>query len=143
MIVPDVNLLIYAYHANDPRHLAAKTWWESAIGGERPIGLSWIAIGGFVRLMTHSRVLVNPMPVAVATDHVRSWIDQSNVVVITPGTRFANIFLRFLDATGTGGNLTTNAHLAALSVENQAELHSVDADFARFPGLKWKNPIRT
>lgn len=142
MMVPDVNLLVYAYHADDPHHDRAREWWESTLQGSSPIGLSWMAIGGFLRLMTHPRVLRNPMPVADATVIVRSWLDQPPVVVLAPGKRFAELFLRYLEMTGTGGNLTTDAHLAALTVEHQAELHSSDTDFSRFEGLRWRNPLK-
>ena len=141
MIVPDVNLLVYAYHADDPLHVRARKWWESALTGGEPVGLAWAAIGGFLRLMTHPRVLREPMPVAIATGHVRGWLKQPCVMILTPGARFATLFLNYLEASGIGGNLTTDAHLAALAVEHQAQLHSCDADFARFSGLKWRNPL--
>ena len=141
MIIPDINLLIYAHNAADPQHAPAKEWWESSINGSVPVGLPWIVMGGFIRLMTHSRVLENPMAVTEATDGVRSWLDQSSVIVLEPGKNFPVIFFHFLEELGTGGNLTTDAHIAALAVEKQAEVHSCDADFSRFAGLSWKNPI--
>jgi len=142
MIVPDVNLLVYAYHADDPRHAAARRWWENALAQREPVGLSWVAVGGFLRIMTHPRVLRDPMPVERATAHVRLWLEQSPVVALAPGRRFPEIFLGYLDALGSGGNLTTDAQLAALAVEHQAEIHSCDTDFSRFPGLRWRNPLR-
>jgi toxin-antitoxin system PIN domain toxin len=142
MIVPDINLLVYAYHADDPRHAAARKWWEDLLNHSEPVGLSWMAVSGFLRLMTHPRVLAEPMSVARATQHVRSWLDAPPVLVLSPGTRFAGIFLGYLDTLGSAGNLTTDAHLAALAVEHQAELHSCDLDFARFDGLRWRNPLK-
>jgi len=141
MTIPDVNLLIYAYHENDPHHMAAREWWENSLEKGGLVGLSWIAMGGFLRLITHPRVLLIPMNIKEATAIVRSWLNHPQVVVITPGRRFDKIFLHFLEISGTGGNLTTDAHLAALTVEHESILHSTDNDFSRFPGLSWKNPL--
>ncbi len=98
-------------------------------------------MGGFIRLMTHPRVLEYPMPITKATDCVQSWVNQSSVIVLEPGQNFPVIFFHFLKELGTAGNMTTEAHIAALAVEKQAEVHSCDADFSRFSGLNWKNPI--
>ena len=141
MIIPDINLLIYAHNAADPQHTLAKKWWESSINGSNPIGLPWIVMGGFIRLMTHPRVLENPMKTADATDCVRTWLDQASVIVLEPGKNFPIIFFNFLEDLGSAGNLTTDAHIAALAVEKQGEVHSCDLDFARFKGLNWTNPI--
>jgi toxin-antitoxin system PIN domain toxin len=141
VIIPDINLLIYAHNAADPQHAAAKDWWEKSINESEPIGLPWIVMGGFIRLMTHPRILESPMPVTDATACVRSWLDQASVIILEPGKNFPLIFFNFLEDLGTAGNLTTDAHIAAMAVEKQAEIHSCDSDFARFSGLSWKNPI--
>jgi toxin-antitoxin system PIN domain toxin len=141
MIVPDINLLVYAYNAEDPNHEGAKVWWEGLLNGTDPVGLSWVVMSGFLRLMTHPRVLENPMTVPRATEHVRSWLELPSVLTLEPGRRFSSLFLGFLDSSGAGGNLTTDAYLAALSIEHQAELHSNDSDFNRFKGLRWSNPL--
>jgi toxin-antitoxin system PIN domain toxin len=141
VIIPDLNLLVYAYNRADQNHPSARSWWESSINAGTPIGLSWIVVSGFIRIMTHSRVLEDPMPTAMATATVRTWLKQPSVLVLEPGERFAAFFLQFIEDLGTGGNLTTDAFLAALTIENQAELHSNDADFSRFKGLRWTNPL--
>lgn len=141
MILPDVNLLIYAYNAADSRHDKARSWWESTIDGRVPVGLTWISIAGFIRLMTHPRLLITPMSVKDATRRVQAWLDHPNVTVLLPGRQFPTLFLNALESLGTAGNLTTDAQLAALAIEHQAELHSNDADFSRFPGLRWRNPL--
>ncbi|MCC5842326.1 MAG: type II toxin-antitoxin system VapC family toxin [Opitutales bacterium] len=141
MILPDVNLLVYAYNAADPQHKAARIWWERCLNGSRPVGLPWVVAAGFIRLMTHPRVLREPMATAAAVDHVRSWLDQPCVLVMEPGKRFPDRFLSFLTDLGTAANLTTDAYLAALAIEHQAELHSCDTDFFRFEGLRWRNPL--
>ena len=143
MIIPDINLLIYAYNDQASQHAAAKVWWEDLLNGKTPVGLSWLAVCGFIRLMTHPRVLAQPMPVVEATTIVRSWLVQAPVRMLQPGSKFQDIFLRQLEQVGTAGNLTTDAQFAALAIEYQAELHSNDADFSRFPGLRWVNPLRS
>lgn len=141
MIVPDVNLLVYAYNRADPQHEAARDWWETTLNNTDPVGLPWIVSSGFIRLMTHPRVLQTPLAVAEAIRHVQSWLDQPCVVVLEPGKLFANRFLGFLNELGTAGNLTTDAYLAALAVEHQGELLSADTEFHRFKGLRWRNPL--
>ena len=143
MIIPDINLLVYAYNTEDPSHARAKTWWEGLLNGTDPVALPWVTISGFIRLVTHPRVLVDPMTVSRATEHVRSWLDLPPVLTVEPGKKFYGVFLGLLDETGTAGNLTTDAYLAALAIEHQAELHSNDLDFSRFRGLRWRNPIKT
>lgn len=142
MIIPDVNLLIYAHNDQAPHHSKAKEWWEGLLNGKTPVGLPWITIGGFIRLMTHPRILATPLDVASTIGHVRTWLAQAPVRIVQPGSRFEPLFLDYLARLGTAGNLTTDAQLAALAVEHQAELHSTDTDFARFDGLRWLNPLK-
>lgn len=106
------------------------------------IGLPWVVLLGFVRISTHPSILDNPMPAAMACGHVRSWLAQPQVTILHPGERHAELVLGFLEGLGTAGNLTTDAHLAAVAIEHQAELHTTDADFSRFSGLKWRNPLK-
>jgi len=141
MIVPDVNLLVHAYNSDSPAHAPARRWWETLMNGTRPVGLAWVALLGFVRITTHRQVLRRPLPVAAACAHARSWLARPYVSVLHPGDRHAELLFGLLESLGTAANLTTDAHLAALAIEYQAELHSSDADFARFPGLRWRNPI--
>lgn len=142
MIVPDVNLLIHAYNSASPVHDPAKTWWEEQLNGDEAVGLPWAVILGFLRLTTHPAVFANPLPVAAACDHARSWLARPQVTILHPGERHATVVFALLEALGSAGNLTTDAHLAALAMEHQAELRSTDADFARFSGLRWANPLR-
>jgi uncharacterized protein len=141
MMLPDVNLLFHAYNSESPVHPAARRWWEQALSGTRPVGLAWVAILGFIRIATHRQILTQPLPVATACAHARAWLAQPYVTLVEPGARHAEILFGLLESLGTAGNLTTDAHLAALAIEHQAELHSTDADCARFPGLRWVNPI--
>jgi toxin-antitoxin system PIN domain toxin len=141
MIVPDVNLLVYAYNRDAPHHARAKAWWEGLLNAPEPVGLPWAVVCGFVRLMTHPAVLVTPLGTDRAFRHVRRWFKSPPVEVLEPGPRHLEIFERLLRAAGVAGNLTTDAHIAAIAIEHQCELHSNDADFARFPGLRRHDPL--
>ena len=111
------------------------------MNGTGSVGIPWAVILGFIRITTHSRVLENPLEVNGACSRIRAWLARPNAIVIHPGARHADILFKLIEAAGTGGNLTTDAHLAALAIEHQAEVHSTDADMARFPGLRWVNPL--
>ena len=141
MIVPDVNLLVYAYNSDAPHHDEARQWWESCLSEPRAVGIAWVVVLGFVRVMTSPVVLTNPMVPATALAHVRSWLQRPQAQVLVPGPRHLEILSQIMEDAQASGRLTTDAHLAALAIETQAELHSNDADFSRFPGLRWRNPL--
>lgn len=141
MIIPDVNLLIHAYNAHSPAHAEARGWWEMSLTGPRQIGLAWVTMLGFIRIMTHRGVMRNPMPAGEALGRVRAWLDRPQVEVLTPGEDHARIVFRLLETIGVAGNLTTDAHLAALAIEYGAEVATTDTDFGRFPGVRWHNPL--
>lgn len=141
MIVPDVNLLLYAVITAFPQHKAAHTWWEEAINSSTEIGLAAPAVFGFIRIATNPRILNPPLTVEAATGHISAWLAQPNVSALSPGPRHPDIAFDLLRGVGTGGNLTTDAQLAALAIEHNAEMCSNDTDFARFPGLRWINPL--
>lgn len=141
MTLPDINLLLHAYNTRSSLHSVAREWWEDLLNSTRPVGLAWVGILGFIRLTTQRQVLATPLPVAVACGHARAWFARPYVTMLEPGARHAEILFSLLESLGTAGNLTTDAHLAALAIEHQAELHSTDADFSRFPGLRWVNPL--
>lgn len=141
MIVPDINLLVYAYNSDAPEHRSAREWWERCLSGNRSVGLPWAAALGFTRIMTSRAVLLRPIAPGIALGHVRDWLDRPNARVLEPGPRHLGLLEDLLDRSGASGRLLTDAHLAALAIENQAELHSNDTDFGRFPGLRWVNPL--
>ena len=141
MILPDVNLLVYAYNSDAPQHQAARLWWEGLLNGREPVGIPWVVSLGFVRLMTHPSVLLRPVAPHVAVEFVQTWLDRTHVEVLEPGPRHLEVLGTLLNGLGVAGNLTTDAHLAAVAIEFQAELHSNDTDFGRFSGLKWYNPL--
>ena len=141
MIVPDTNLLIYAYNDETERFEAARSWWEGLLSGAEPVGIPWTVSTAFLRLMTRPGAVNPPVTPERAVGYVREWFEVPHVVPIEPGPDHLAHLLRNLAAVGVGGNLVTDAHIAALAMEYQAEVHSADADFGRFPGLRWRNPL--
>jgi len=141
MILPDINLLIYAYDAGSPFHAAAAAWWTDCLSGEEPVGLAPVVLFGFVRITTLPRVFLRPLTTAEASDLVRSWLDQPVAQILEPPADHVAQVLRLLGGIGTAGNLVTDAQLAALAIAHDAVLHTADADFLRFPELRWVNPL--
>jgi len=142
VILTDLNILLYAYNPDFTRHRIAKQWWEHALDGRMgPVGLAWVTVLGFLRIATNRNALERPLRTEGAVEIVRSWLQQEPVRIVTPGERHAEILFGLLEELGTAGNLTTDAHLAALALEYRAEVATLDTDFARFPGLRWFNPL--
>ena len=141
MIIPDVNLLVYAYNRRNPLHEPAGRWWEGLVNGTERVGVPWVVSTGFVRLMTHPRVVERPAAPEQAVDYVREWFRFPHITPLNPGAEHLMLFRKALAAAGVGANLVTDAHVAALAIEHQAEVHSNDMDFGRFPGLRWRNPL--
>ena len=141
MIVPDINLLVYSYNLDAPHHASASAWWKQLMEGIEPVGLSWVVCLGFLRLMTNRKVLERPLGANEALDHIQSWLSRPQVQILQPGPRHLQILNSFSQHRLLSSTLVTDAHLAALAIETQAELHSNDTDFARFPGLRWHNPV--
>ena len=140
MILPDISLVVYAYNEDAPHHAAAKTWWERCLSETEPLAVAWVVVLGFIRLMSNRRVLARPMTASEAAEHCKSWLLRPNVRIALPGPTHMDILAGLLSQP-IGANLVTDAHLAALAIEHQAELHSNDGDFARFSGLTWRNPV--
>ena len=141
MIVPDTNLLLYAYWEEVPFHHPARQWWETQVNGSERIGIPWAVISAFVRMITNRSAYATPATPSQAFNFVNEWFESPNVGTINPGTGHIGLFRRNLETAGVGGNLVTDAHIAALAMEYQAEVHTNDSDFGRFPGLKWRNPL--
>lgn len=142
MIVVDASLLLHAYHAGSPEHERARRWWEDALSAPEPIRLPWVTVLAFLRIATHPRVFRRPLAMAEARAHVESWLVRPMVSSIEPGPRHWPILGALLEGAQVRGNLTTDAHLAALALEFGATLASSDRDFTRFAQLKLLNPLR-
>lgn len=141
MKVIDLNLLLYAINRDSAQHAPARAWLERTLANREPVALPWVVVLGFLRLATSARVFPEPLSAAAAAEVVDGWLAAPAVVVLSPGDEHWRILRGLLDESGTAGNLTTDAHLAALALEHGAELCSTDADFGRFRGLRWVNPL--
>lgn len=141
MILVDVNLLLYAIDEDAPHHRAARRWWEETLSGTRPVGLAWIVLLAFARLTTRRGILVRPLPPDQALAFVEEWLEHPLVEAVSPGPGHWRILRSLLAAAGTAGNLTTDAHLAALALERGAQVYSADHDFARFAGVSHVDPL--
>jgi toxin-antitoxin system PIN domain toxin len=142
MILVDANLLIYAVDRDASHHKAARKWVEGALSGSITVGLSWGVMLAFLRLTTRPGVLRRPMPPETALEFIDVWLSLPTVEVAVPGEAHWRIFRNLLKAAGTAGNLTSDAHLAALAIERGATVFSTDTDFGRFPGLLHVNPLK-
>jgi toxin-antitoxin system PIN domain toxin len=141
VIVPDVNLLLYAHISGFTQHDRARRWWQELLNGSRAVGVAAPALFGFVRLATNPRVLDPPMGMTEALESVEAWFERPHVLFLQPGPRHLEIAFSLLRQLGVAANLTTDAQLAALAIEHQGEVHSNDVDFGRFDGLRWVNPL--
>ncbi|MCB0978698.1 MAG: type II toxin-antitoxin system VapC family toxin [Acidimicrobiales bacterium] len=141
MKLVDVNLLIYATNTAAERHRPARSWLEETLSGSETVALPWSVLLAFVRITTNARIMDPPLRADAAMNYVDAWLAQTSVTTPEPTNRHPKLVRELLGATGTGGNLVTDAHLAALAIEHGATLCSCDSDFARFPGLNWTNPL--
>ncbi len=141
MILPDVNLLVYAYNKGAPQHDKAKSWLESVFNGREEVGLAWVALMGFVRLLSHPKVVTVPTRPEILWETVQGWLQLSVCRTIGPGSDHCKTMAKLFRESGAGAQLVTDIHLASLAIEYKAVLYSNDTDFLRFPGLKVKNPL--
>ena len=141
MIVPDANLLLYAYDSSSQFHEPAATWWKNCLEGVEPVGLCGVVLFAFVRVGTSRRAFENPMTIDEAAQHVRSWLERPVTDFLV--TQEADVLqaLQWLEAAGSGGNLTTDAQIAAITHRHRATVHTAKTDFNRFPDVRWRNPL--
>jgi hypothetical protein len=142
MIIPDVNLLLYANIDAGPQHAAARLWFERLFTAEEPIGFTPAVLLGFVRLSTSRRVFLEPLSVADAVARTQAWLDQPQAAFLELTKEVVQQTLALLREVGAAGNLTTDAQLAAHALIHRATVASADGDFDRFPRVKWMNPLR-
>ncbi len=142
MILPDVNVLVHAHNADSAVHTPARHWWDECLLGPEGVGLAWAALLGFIRLTTNRKIVVHPLRIDDVMARIGSWLDLPHIHLAEPShTHFGRLRTE-LERLGTAGNLTTDAHLAVLAMERGYVLYTTDADFARFPGLRWVNPCK-
>jgi uncharacterized protein len=142
VIVPDANLLLYAYDLDSPFHGRARAWWESCLGGREAVGLTHPTLFAFLRIATSARVFAAPMSLAEAAGHVEEWLATPVAQVLLPVRDHAARVVALLGAAGSaGGNLVTDAQIAELALSRRAVVHTADRDFLRFPGLRCLFPL--
>ena len=142
MILPDVNVLVHAHNVDSADHESAREWWDGCLAGSEGVGLAWAAMLGFLRITTNRRIFVRPLGVRDAMSRIDAWLALPHFHIAQPSDAHFGRLRAELERLGTAGNLTTDAHLAVLAMERGYVLYSTDSDFARFKGLRWKNPCR-
>lgn len=141
MILVDANLLLYAVNQDLPQHRRARRWLEATFSGGETVGLPWVVVLAFLRLATNARVFEKPLSVVGATGYIEEWLALPTVTAVPPGDAHWPILRNLLADAGTGGNLTTDAHIAALALERGCTVYSSDQDFKRFAGVRHVNPL--
>ena len=142
MILPDINLLLYAHDSRGSNFPAASAWWQRCLNGPEPVGLAWVVILGFIRISTNPRVYAQPQTPDAACATIAEWLTLPHYHLVSPVPGHYARLCANLEHLGVAGNLTTDAHLATLASESGFILHTTDAAFARFPTLKFLNPLR-
>ncbi|MGQ9919636.1 MAG: type II toxin-antitoxin system VapC family toxin [Bryobacteraceae bacterium] len=142
MIILDANILLYAYDSNSAFHKAARRWVETTFSSGEPVGLPWQTAAAFLRVVTNPKLGSDRFTIEEAVSVVEQWLEQPNVRLLAPGDRHWPILRMALVDGQARGPLVTDAQLAALTIEYGGVLHTTDRDFARFPLLRWKNPLQ-
>lgn len=141
MMLVDVNLLLYAVNQDLPQHPRSRAWLEAVLSGSEIVGLPWVVVLAFLRLTTSARFFERPLSVARAVAYVEQWLAQPVVTTVTPGRGQWMILRNLLLDSGTGGNLTTDTHIAALAIEYGYAVCSTDNNFKRFSAIRHINPL--
>jgi toxin-antitoxin system PIN domain toxin len=139
----DANVLIYAVNESEPRHDRSRTWLDEALVGTETIGFTWVVLLAFLRLTTRVGLFPQPLTVDEAIERVKAWLAQPAAMLVDPGARHVDALGGLLAAAGSGGNLVSDAHLAAIAIEQRAEIVTFDADFARFAEVRCGPPTRS
>jgi len=141
MILPDINVLVYAHRSDAANHKSIRSWLEDIINSDQAYGISDVVLSGFLRIVTHPRIFDPASEIKSAIEFANQVRSQPNCILISPGNRHWDIFIRLCHNSGVKGNLVPDAYLAALAIESGSEWITTDRDFSRFPGLKWRHPF--
>ncbi len=142
MLLPDVNVLVYAHRVDSKQHVEYREWLESVINGDEASAITELVLSGFMRIVTHPKVFNKPSPLADALAFTAQLRGRPNCVLVTPGVRHWEIFTNLCTEAAARGNLVPDAYLAALAIETGCEWITTDRDFARFTGLRWRHPFK-
>jgi toxin-antitoxin system PIN domain toxin len=140
VLLVDANVLLYAVDERSAHHREAVTWLDRSLSENEAVGFAWVVVLAFLRLSTHPAIFPSPLAPEDALDVVRRWLAQPAATVVEPTPKHLDVLADLLASLGTGGNLVSDAHLAALALEHRSELVSYDADFDRFPGVRRRLP---
>lgn len=143
MILPDVNVLVYAHRQDTPNHDRYRDWLEGVLNSDQVFGVAELVLSGFLRIVTHPKIFRAPTPLDIALAFVEQIRTHPRCVLVQPGARHWDIFSQLCRATAATGNLIPDAYLAALAMESGHEWITTDRGFARFPGLRWRHPLPT
>lgn len=141
MKLPDANLLLYALDEASPHHPRVRAWLEDLLSGTEPVGFAWSVLLAFLRLSTRAQIFGQPLGLSEAFDVIDGWLAQPCALVVHPTDRHSAVLRGLVEPLGTAGNITSDAHLAALAIEHGGAVCSADTDFGRFRGLRWTNPL--
>jgi len=142
VIAPDANLLIYAHDPVSPFHRKSLLWLQNILSSSDSFGIPVHSIYGFLRFVTNPRIASTPVSIQRATEIVDSWLNLPHVRILYPGDRHWGLLKQLGAETRASGNFITDAAIAAIAMEHGATIHTNDRDFARFPGLRWENPLQ-
>lgn len=143
MILPDVNVLVYAHHRDSADHDAYRSWWEDVVNGPSSYGMADLVLSGFVAVVTHPRIFDKPMRPSTAVAAAEAMRARPNSRPVRPGDRHWPVFCALVRSSGARGNAVPDAYLAALAIESGSEFVTCDRGFARYPGLRWRHPLDT
>ena len=143
MKIVDLNVLLYAINADAEHHAKVLQWWENAVNGDESLGVPWVVVLGFLRVSTSRRVFPVPLETEAAMARIDAWLECPTVKLVVEKNDHWTVLRSLLKASGAAGNLTTDAHLAAFAITHDAVLVSCDADFGRFDGIRWENPLKS
>lgn len=141
MVLPDVNVLVYAHRTDSTHHAGCRAWVEGVINGDEAYGLAELVLSGFVRVVTHPKIFNKPSPLVDALALTAQLRNRPNCVLLAPGARHSEIFGRLCIEAKAKGNLVPDAYLAAIAIEMGCEWITTDRDFSRFNGLRWRHPL--
>jgi uncharacterized protein len=141
VLIPDLNLLVYAFNSDASHHRPSAQWWEDSLNGDERIGVPWLVLMGFIRLLSGKAVMKNPYPVKDLFQITKEWFQLPNVILLEPTVRTYDLMEKLMVSMSLPGSMATDTFIAATAIEHDASLCTNDTDFSRFHSLKTLNPL--